>query len=161
VRRPAIIAYLLCLAGGACAFALRTWYYTGHFSMFYGTTRTHNGTGLGLTLGSFASPAVWGAAFESLLMVITVQDPPRFDVRAIPVIAGVACAIAGLLGAPVVRRLPLGAIVFCLGAIAFGLVARGIAYPGRFSMQLIPIAIARSTATVAIASQSGAYRSSR
>jgi hypothetical protein len=158
-RRPAIIVYLLCLAGGACAFALRTWYYTGHFSMFYGTTRTHNGTGLGSTMGSFVSPAVWRSALESVLMVVTVQDPPRFDVRAIAVIAGVACAIAGLLGAPVARRLPLGATVFCIGAIMFGLVARGIAYPGRFSMQLIPIAIALSTATAAMASQFGTHRS--
>ena len=94
-------------------------------------------------------------------MVVTVQDPPRFDVRTIAVIGGVVCAIASFLGVPVARRLPLGATVFCLGAIVFGLVARGIAYPGRFSMQLIPIAVALSTATAAMASQFSTYRSSR
>jgi hypothetical protein len=143
--------YLTCIAGAVTAFALRTWYYTGTFSLFAGTTREHNGTGLALTWQSLASIDTWRRSVESVLMIVTVQDPPRFDVRAMLVIAGVAAACAGLLNAPVARRLPLGLAVCCLGAIAGGLVARGVAYPGRFSVHLIPIAVALSIGTVALA----------
>ena len=84
-------------------------------------------------------------------MIATVEDPPRFDVRAVLVTGGVCCALLGLLRVPVVRRLPLVSAMFCVGALAGGLVARGTAYPGRFSMQLIPVAVALAIATIALA----------
>jgi hypothetical protein len=52
---------------------------------------------------------------------------------------------------PVVRGLPLAPAMFCVSALAGGLVARGTAYPGRFSMQLIPVAVALAVAAIALA----------
>jgi hypothetical protein len=49
-----------------------------------------------------------------------------------------------VLRVPFARRLPLGAAILCLAAVAGGLVARGSAYPGRFSVHLIPVAVAIS-----------------
>jgi hypothetical protein len=75
-------------------------------------------------------------------MIVSVQDPPRFDVRAVLVIVGFIASILALLRVPLARRLPLGIVVMCVAAVAGGLVARGVAYPGRFSIQLIPVAVA-------------------
>jgi len=82
------------------------------------------------------------------MMIVTVQDPPRFDIRSVLVVVGVIAAAGGLLNVPILRRLPLGLAVCCLGAIAGGLFARGVAYPGRFSIHLIPIAVAVSICAV-------------
>jgi hypothetical protein len=143
-------AYLVCIGAGITAFAARTWYFTGDFSFFAGTTIKQNGTGLGLTLSSFASAAAWRSALESVMMIVTVQDPPRFDVRAVLVLGGVVAAVGGLLGAPVLRRLPLAPAVMCVAGIVGGLVARGQAYPGRFSIHVIPVAVALSIGTIAL-----------
>jgi hypothetical protein len=42
----------------------------------------------------------------------------------------------------VARRVPLGVALVCVACVAGGLVARGTAYPGRFSLHLIPVAVA-------------------
>jgi len=144
------IVYLTCIVVGVALFAARTWYYTGHFSFFAGTTITQNGTGLGVTWSSLATARAWRSGLESVSMIVTVQDPPRFDPRAALVIAGVAAAAAGLLGAPVVRRIPLALAVICVAGVAGGLVARGQAYPGRFSIHVIPAAVAASVSAVAL-----------
>lgn len=145
------LVYMVCIGIAVAVFASRTWYYTGHFSVLAGTTIRQNGTGLGLTLSSFASPAAWRSGLESVMMIVTVQDPPRFDVRAVLVIGGVLAAIGGLVRAPIVRRLPMALVVFCLAAIVGGFVARGQAYPGRFSIHVIPVAVALSIGTIALA----------
>jgi hypothetical protein len=132
------------------AVMLRTWHYIGEFSLFAGTTRLHNATGLGLTLESLWSWPAWRRALESVLMIVTVQDPPTLNVRAVLVIAGVSCALLGLFRVPLVDRLPLGPVLFCVAALSGGLVARGVAYPGRFSLQLIPIAVALSISASAM-----------
>jgi hypothetical protein len=151
-RLPARIAvvYLSCIVAGVALFAARTWYYTGHFSFFAGTTIAQNGTGLGVTWSSLASAEAWRSGLESVMMIVTVQDPPRLDFRAALVIAGVAAAVAGLLGAPVVRRVPLALAVICVAGVVGGLVARGQAYPGRFSIHVIPAAVAVSVSAVAL-----------
>ena len=143
-----VAAYWFCLVAAVTAFAARTWYYTGAWSVFAGTTREHNGTGLSLAWGSLASGETWKRAFESVLMIVTVQDPPRFDVRALLVVTGVVAAVGAIFRAPILRRLPLSLVLCCLGAIVGGLVARGVAYPGRFSVHLIPIAVALSVCVV-------------
>ena len=66
------------------------------------------------------------------------------------VIGGVCCAMLALLQAPIVRRLPAALVLFCLAALSGGFVARGVAYPGRFSLHLIPVAVAVMASTVAI-----------
>jgi hypothetical protein len=138
-KAPSVV-YLGCLVLALLAIAMRTWHYTGHFSVFLGTQRDLVSTGLGPR--TIFSPVAWGRALESLAMVVTVQDPPRLDPRVIVVTIGAACAALGLLAVPILRRLPLGPTVFCTGACAGGLLVRGSAYAGRFSVQLIPIATA-------------------
>jgi hypothetical protein len=141
--------YAACLFAAVGLLAARTWYYTGRFDPFAGTQREHLGTGLGPE--SLFSLEAWRRAGESVLMIATVQDPPRFDVRAVLVTGGVCCALLGLVRVPVVRGLPLAPAMFCVSALAGGLVARGTAYPGRFSMQLIPVAVALAVAAIALA----------
>jgi hypothetical protein len=148
--KRAAVWYLVCIAAGVMAVMLRTWHYIGEFSLFAGTTRLHNATGLGLTLESLWSWPAWRRALESVLMIVTVQDPPTLNVRAVLVIAGVSCALLGLFRVPLVDRLPLGPVLFCVAALSGGLVARGVAYPGRFSLQLIPIAVALSISASAM-----------
>src|SRR5205823_6194893 len=120
---------------------LRTWHYLGQFSLFAGTTRLHNATGLGVNAASFVSAAAWKSALASVAMIVTVQDPPGLNARAVLVIGGVCCAMLALLQAPIVRRLPAALVLFCLAALSGGFVARGVAYPGRFSLHLIPVAV--------------------
>lgn len=140
-KREAAV-YLLVVICGVAGFVARTWYYTGEVSLFAGTTRIHNATGLGVTLSSLWSIAAWRSALDSVLMIVTVSDPPRFDVRALLVIVGVAWAVLWLVRAPVAVRVPSGFAIVCLSALAAGLFVRGMAYPGRFSIHLLPIAVA-------------------
>jgi hypothetical protein len=150
VRWRAAAAYLAVLACGIAAFAVRTWYYTGVLSLFAGTTRVHNATGLGLTLESMLSRDAWRNAFESVLMIVTVADPPRLDPRAALVIAGVALALLRVVRLKgVSTRVALGPAVVCVSALAAGLFVRGLAYPGRFSIHLIPVAVAISVGALA------------
>jgi len=139
--KRAAAAYYAVLAFGLSAFAARTWYYTGAFSLFAGTSLGFNTIGLGTSLSSWWSIDVWRRTIASVLMLATVQDPPRFDWRSILVVAGVGLSAAGLLRVPIAARLPLGVTVVCLASVAGGLVVRGSAYPGRFSLHLIPLAV--------------------
>jgi len=70
--KRAAAAYLICIGVAVTAFAARTWYYTGVWSVFAGTTREHNATGLALTWGSLVSGDTWRRAAESVLMIVTV-----------------------------------------------------------------------------------------
>jgi len=149
--RRHVAAYLSCIVIGVLVLMTRTWHFLGEFSLFAGTTRMHNATGLGLTFASLVSPQAWARAFESLAMIVTVQDPPGLNIRAALVIGGVACSALAILQAPGLRRLPLALVAFCLATLSGGLVARGVAYPGRFSLQLIPSAIAVITVAMAMA----------
>jgi NAD(P)-dependent dehydrogenase (short-subunit alcohol dehydrogenase family) len=84
-------------------------------------------------------------------MVATVQDPPRLDIRVIGVTAGVLCAVCGLLGMPIVRRLPLGLAGFCAGAIAGGFLVRGSAYAGpKAALEAMSEALAAEVASLGI-----------
>ena len=73
------------------------------------------------------------------------------------IVAGVIAAVGGVLHAPFLRRLPLSLVLCCLGAIVGGLVARGVAYPGRFSIHVIPIAVALSVCAVTQTSEKFAH----
>ena len=139
-----VVAYGLTLTVGLLAFSARTWYYTGRFSLFGGTQLGHLRVASGAGPSSLLSAAAWRQAAASVLMIVTVQDPPRFDWRSFLVVGGFGLAALGVLRVPFARRLPLGAAILCLAAVAGGLVARGSAYPGRFSVHLIPVAVAIS-----------------
>jgi hypothetical protein len=136
-RRPFV--YLAVIACGVLLFATRTWYYTGHFSVFEGTPRYLLSTGLSRT--TLLSVQAWKSAFESVLMIVTVQDPPRFDIRAVLTIGGMAASVLALARVPIIRQIPLSLALLCIGAVAGGFVTRGTGYPGRFSVHLIPVAV--------------------
>jgi hypothetical protein len=144
--REVLLGVLGMVAVGLWLFTARTYYYTGVPSMFWGTTASLN--------------SVWqatdgvGAAVErigsSVLMLITMNDPPRFDLRALPVLAGFGIALLGVCRVACFARLPLNAIVLCLAGVSGALVARGSAYPGRFSIHLVPVTVALAVCAIAL-----------
>jgi hypothetical protein len=133
---------MLAVAGGVMVamwlFTWRTYYYTGRIDMFFGTQADDR--------------AVWKSTFTmveglrevaaSVMMVVTMNDPPAFDVRALPIVGGMVAALLGLIGVPRLRSLPLNACALALSGLTGAIVARGSAYPGRFSLHLIPAAVA-------------------
>jgi hypothetical protein len=130
---------------GITLFAWRTWYYTGVFSMLYGTSRDQ----LAIWQPGMRPGAVLERAVGSVMMVLTLNDPARYDPFAIPVIGGAVAAILGLLGVPRLRTLPMGLSLFFLSAVAGAFVARGSAYAGRFSLHIIPVTCALSVSAIA------------
>lgn len=144
----ALVVFLGGVTLGVVLFAMRTWYYTGVFSVFYGTSKQFLSTGLGVS--TVLSPVAWARAIESVWVVATGSDPPSLRIRRIPVTAGVVTAGLALLRVPLVRRIPLGPSVLCIAAVVPSLLVRGTAYPGRFSIHLVPIAIALSVCALAL-----------
>ena len=85
---------------------------------------------------------------HSVMMVLTVNDPPRFDVFALPVLGGAIVAIAAIAGVPRLREVPAAAIFFFL-LIASAFVASGSTYSGRFSIHVLPITCALAASGLA------------
>jgi len=134
--------------GMACAllfFAWRNWHYSGVFSVFFGTQRYI------VAIWQPGQPirADLDRLFTNLARVLTVNDPPRFDVYALPVMAGAAVAVGAAMGVPRLRVIPAAAVLWFGAAIAGSFVAFGFAYPGRFSIHLLPITCALTTCGVA------------
>jgi hypothetical protein len=161
-RPAATIAAIVAL--GAMLFAWRTWYYTGVFSVFYGTQRDL----LALWQPGMTAAQILQRMAGSVMMVLTVNDPPRFDPYALPVLGGAVAATLGLARIPGLRSLPLAPSLFFVTAILGALITRGSAYPGRFSMHVIPItcavcvcAIAQTSRLVGRGSQVGRVGSGR
>jgi hypothetical protein len=126
-------------------FTLRTWHYTGDFSFFAGTTMNVNSIYQpGMSIMEFA-----GRMADSAWMVLSMNDPPRFVWYATPLIAAPLIALAALLRVPRLRDLPLSMVLFFLASISGALVARGVAYSGRFSTIVIGSASALTIAAVA------------
>ena len=144
--RPVAAAVLLGGAVGLWLFTLRTWYYTGILDMLHGTQANY------LSIWNQADSLWAGAALlaDSLLMVLAMSDPPRFDLRALPVIFGALAAVAGVLRLGRFRHLPLNASALCLAGMVGSFVARGTAYPGRFTVHLIPVTVALSVCAVSL-----------
>ena len=132
---------------GVLLFAWRTYHYTGVFSVFYGTQRQM----LAIWQPGMSFPVVAGRAMRSVMMVLTVNDPPRFDAYALPVMAGAVAAILSIAGVPRLRSLPAAAVLTFFATIAGAFVASGSAYPGRFSVHAIPITCALTICAVASA----------
>src|SRR5262245_51263649 len=142
------------IACGLIFFAWRTWHYTGVFSVFYGTQRY---------IVAIWQPDSLHASLDRLRTnlgrVLTVNDPPRFDIYALPVMTGAVAAVASLLGLPRFRDMPAAAVLFFAASMAGAFVAFGFAYPGRFSIHLLPITSALTVC--AVAAFAGAHRASR
>jgi hypothetical protein len=147
-----VLVYFSVLAVGVTLFALRTWHYTRHFSVFYGTQAHASWINTGLGLSTMFDPKVWARALSGFWVVVTVQDdPPGLNVRGLIVTAGIAASLLALLRVPFFRRLPLGLSIACFGSAAGSLIASGTAYPGRFSVHLIAISTAVATCGFALA----------
>jgi hypothetical protein len=132
------VAVPIVLVLGLLLFAWRTWHYTGVFSVFYGTQRQF----LAIWQPGVSAATAFTRGLASAMVVLTVNDPARFDWRALPVLAGAAAAVLAVLGVPKLRELPAAPTLFILAAIAAAFVARGSAYPGRFSVHVIGVACA-------------------
>ena len=123
---------------GLALFAARTWYYTGELNMLSGTQAGALRAWQTTTEGLTPVENVVG----SVLMVLTMNDPPRLDIRAMPLMAGVVSALFAVAGVRPFNRLPFALVGLFLAGTAGAFVARGSAYPGRFSVHLIPTAVA-------------------
>jgi hypothetical protein len=138
-------------------FTIRTYHYTGVFSMLQGTT--------------WGNHALWrpGQPFgdnvagmlSSVMMVLTFNDPPRFAIYALPLLIGALVAVLAMLNVKIFRDVPLALAAFFLVACSGALAARGVAYSGRFSMHLIGAGCALTICAIAAAVRTfGASRSS-
>lgn len=143
--RPAVAAVLGGLSLGVWLFTARTYYYTRVPSMFYRTTATLNSV---WQAGDSVGDAIVRVG-SSVLMVLTMNDPPRADVRAVPILVGFAVALLGLFRVGRFARLPLRLVAIGLAGVSSAFVARGVAYPGRFSIHLVPIMVALSCCAAA------------
>jgi hypothetical protein len=133
-------AYLGTFAAGVALFATRTWWYSGVFSILYGTSLKYNDTGLRLT--TIAHPEVWGKIWHSLRALVWMNEPPSPDPRAALVVAGVLLSAAALLQVPKANRLPLSIALVTIGACVSSFLAHTHNYPGRMSIHLAPFAVA-------------------
>jgi hypothetical protein len=133
-------------------FTMRTYYYTGVFSMLHGTTwGSHALWRPGQPLGDAAA-----GMFSSLMMVLTFNDPPRFAVYAIPLLFGALAALLAMLNVKPFREIPLALSAFFLVACSGALAARGVAYAGRFSVHLLGAGCALTVCAVAALARSAA-----
>jgi hypothetical protein len=132
---------------GILLFMLRTYHYTGVFSFFHGTTLNTNSVWQpGMSMGELSLRMA-----DSAYMVLSMNDPPRFVWYATPMLVAPVIALAALAGVPIVRNLPLSLVLFFLAGVSGALVARGVAYSGRFSTIVIGSASAMTIGAIALA----------
>jgi hypothetical protein len=137
--RP-VAVYLGGFALAIVAFMARTWYFTGVFSLFHGTSLRNNDTGL--RPWHFIDAAVWSKIAHSLAGLVFMNEPPHIDPRSIVVVAGVIVGLIALLQLPLSRSIPGGLLLVAIGSVIAAFLAHSHGYPGRFSVHLIPIASA-------------------
>ena len=126
-------------------FTLRTYHYTGVFSMLHGTTwGNHALWRPGQPLSDTAA-----GMFSSLMMVLTFNDPPRFAIYALPLLIGALAAVAAMANLKPFRDVPLALVAFFLVACSGALAARGVAYAGRFSLHLLGAGCALTVCAIA------------
>jgi hypothetical protein len=146
VSRPAFAGLILALTSAVALFSLRTYYYTGSINALSGTQAGARSVWQTTTTGETPIQNVIG----SVLQVLTMNDGGRFDPRSIPIILGLLVAILALCGVRRLRQLPLNVSLLCLAGITGAFVARGSAYPGRFSIHLIPVTVALCVSAAAL-----------
>ena len=146
MSKPAFAALLTAIVGAILLFSLRTYYYTGSFNALSGTQARARSVWQPTGDGKTAAENVR----DSVLMVLTMSDPPKLEPRAIPIPLGVAVAVLGLAGVAPFRRLPMNVSLLCLAGLVGSFMVRGSAYPGRFSVHLVPVCVALCVSTVAL-----------
>ena len=142
-----IAVYLATLAVGVTLFAARTWWYTGVFSVVYGTSLKNNDTGL--RLSTFGSIAVWKPIGHSAGALLWMNEPPHADPRALLVAAGALLSACALVQLPWLRRLPVAIALATVGGMVSAFFVHTHNYPGRMSIHLVPFAVAMTTITAA------------
>ena len=153
VDRQAALAYVATFVTGVVMFAVRTWWYTGVFSVFYGTSLKYNDTGLRpSTIGSLE---VWRRIAHSLSALVWMNEPPHADPRAVVVAAGALLSVLALAQLPRLNRLPFSIAVVTIGAGVSSLFAHAHGYPGRMSIHLVPFAVAMAVVAMAVAVRLG------
>ena len=150
-RWAPVAVYLGTFGVSVLAFMARTWYYTGHFSLFYGTSLKNNDTNL--RPWTAFDPAVWSKVAHSVMGMVFMNEPPRVDVRAAVVVAGGIVAALAVAQLPLARRTPVALLLVTLAGAAGTLVAHSHGYPGRFTIHLVPLAAALSVIAVSTASR--------
>jgi hypothetical protein len=147
VRIALAAAYLSVVAAGVLLFAAHTWWYAGHFSLFYGTSFGLQQTGLRpATIGSVA---VWSKIGEALAAQLSMQEPPAFDLRAGPLVVGAVLSVLALAQVPYARTLPAPLALVTFGTIAGSFVAYTHEYPGRMSVHVVPFAVGMTVCAAA------------
>ncbi|HYE88799.1 MAG TPA: hypothetical protein VEA16_20705 [Vicinamibacterales bacterium] len=144
--RPALVAVIGAVAVAIVLFSARSYYFTGSVNPLSGTQA--GARSIWQTTDEGLTPAQNLAG--SVLMVLSMSDPPRWEPRAIPIVTGIAAAVLALAGVRGFRRLPMNAALLCVAGIAGAFVARGSAYPGRFSVHLIPVTVALTVSAIAM-----------
>jgi hypothetical protein len=139
VRLASAATYALVLAAGVALFAARTWWYTGVFSLLYGTSLKNNDTGL--RLSTVLSNAPWQKVAHSLSALVWMNEPPRPDLRALLVAGGALAAIAAVCQVPRLREIPAAIVAVVIGSSLSSFLAHTHGYPGRMSIHLIPFAV--------------------
>jgi hypothetical protein len=146
MSRRVVIGVIGIFAIGLLLFAARTWYYTGVFSLLHGT----QGSARSIWKTTDEGFTPWQQLTRSVLMVLSMSDPPRFDVRAAPIVFGVLASLLGVCRVRPFQRLPFSLVVLCLAGLSGAFVAAGTAYPGRFSVHLIPVTAALSMCALSL-----------
>jgi len=135
-----VVLYVGTCAVGVALFAARTWWYTGVFSVLYGTSLKNNDTGL--RVSTIFDASVWSRVWHGLRALAWMNEPPSPDPRAVLVAVGLLLSVGALLQLPRVNRLPLSIAIVCVGACVSTLFAHTHNYPGRMSIHLVPFAVA-------------------
>ncbi len=148
LRKRLALVYASLVATGVALFMVRTWWFTGVFSLFYGTSLKNNDTGL--RIQTLASADVWTRIAHSLASLIWVNEPPQPDIRAAFVFTGVVAALLAVLQAPVLKGMPVVIVVLIAGTMASGLFVHTHNYPGRMSITLAPPAAAAAVIAVVL-----------
>jgi hypothetical protein len=139
VRVKAAVVYAMVFAAGVALFAARTWWYTGVFSLLYGTSLKNNDTGL--RLSTIASAEPWRKVAHSLSALVWMNEPPRPDPRSLLVVGGVLAAVGAIAQIPRLRQLPAAIVAVAVGSTLSSFLAHTHGYPGRMSLHLIPFAV--------------------
>ena len=144
--KPAAV-YLAGFALAVVAFMARTWYFTGVFSLFHGTSLRNNDTGL--RPWHFIDAAVWSKVAHSLAGLIFMNEPPHADARSVVIVAGVIVGLVALLQLPLSRSIPAGLLIVAIVSVIPAFLVHSHGYPGRFTVHLIPFASALTAFAVA------------
>ena len=128
-------------------FAWRTWHYTGVFSLFYGTQRyivSRSGSPDAPTQRSMQRGSI-----HSVMLVLTVNDPPRFDLYALPILAGaIDRGAEHCRASPRFRDLPAAAVLFFFAVDCRRVRRRRLQLHRRFSLHVMPITSALTVCAV-------------